>query len=515
MQKDYREILSSSDARDKLKKGVDTVVDIVKSTLGPYGRNYIVDQTNHKKVPRISNDGATIARELTLKDPIENLGCQAVIEASIKTDQMVGDGTSTTLVLTQAILNSIKDNKMVVGKKKNNVIDTKKQIEKEGKEVVVLLEKQAKKDITLKELEIVANTAGEDEKMGKVIADMAYKIGPEGFILVEDTFDYKTTTETISGMKISGSYAAEYLVTDPRKKQIKTTEVPILITNEPLEGNVNEIKKKLNILYNIVKQQGYSGITMLAPKYSTEALKVLHATMADFIQGKNDFIVFAAKTPSLSPNELEDIACYTGGKFIDIEKNMKIEDVIYEDFGKIEKLVAGEDDIILFKGAGKEQDREKRIKDIQGQIKQEKDIATRKRFERRIASLIGTQGIIKVGAGTDIEKYYKKDKIDDAIHACQAALQDGVVKGGGLALKEISDKLPKKYLLKEALLSPYNQIQDNAGGDLKIENVLDPVKVVKIALENAVSFSATFLTIEHAIAWADNPELKDLLKENE
>lgn len=497
---EHRLIKTGIECRKALKKGIDAVADIVKKTLGPQGRNVIIEM--QKSVPRITNDGVSVAREVVLKDEIEDLGAQAVIDAAVKTNEQVGDGTTTSIVLSQAIVNeAIKrlDEKSSIIGSSCNLMEIKREIKKSCDEVIKKLGKVSKIIKTKDDLENVAITSIEDEKMGKIVADIVWKIGKDGYVGVEDSYLQETETNVIPGMKFFGKYAAPFMATNNRKEAVFRA-VPILITNESIDD-----PNYLKTLSEAVMRHGRDQFVLFAPSYSIEVLSAIYNT-----HNKANFSILAVKTASLTNEELEDIACYTGAKFIDREKDMSVNTAIFEDLGYARKVISTQDETIVIDGRGEQEDLKERIIKIREGYKVDSDPMFKQKMERRVASLSGGIGMIKVGSKSDIEKGYIRLKVEDGVYATKAALQEGVVKGGGLALKDIADKLPKDDILKGALSVPYEQIQENAGGKLEIGDVLDPTKVVRIALENACLLAGILITTESAIAWHRPSLIEDI-----
>jgi len=503
--KTYRIIKKDNEAREALKRGIDAVVDVVKMTLGPRGRNCIFEYKN--KVPRVTNDGVSIAREIILKDEIEDLGAQTVIEAGQKTNQMVGDGTTSSMVLTQKIVEKAFeafDTKSSLVGGGQDPMSIKREIDRNCEKVVEELKKSAKKITKLEDIENVAITSMEDEKIGKIIAEMVKRVGVNGFISVDDSYNYETETDIIEGMKFYGRYAADFMITNARRQAV-FEDTDILVSNHNIETRHQIIPIADKVLKNKKKK-----FVIFARKFSPEVLASIYNT-ARYAH----FDILAVKIPSLLDEQREDICCYTGANFIDKEKGMELENAKLSDLGRAAKVIVTEEETIILGGGGNKKDIKERIKTLKENIKVEEDEMFRKKIERRIASLTGGVGVIKVGGKSDTEKYYLKAKIEDAVHATKAALEEGVVKGGGLALKEIAEKLDEN-ILTEALKSCYEQIQENAGGELKIGNVLDPVKVVRVALENACSVAGTLITTSSAMAWKRfyfDEEIKRLLDE--
>lgn len=488
--KDYLIIKRGSEARKALKRGIDEVVDTVKTTLGGKGRNSIFEMKN--KPPRVTNDGVSIAKEIILEDEIENLGAQAIIDAAIKTNDMVGDGTTTTMVIAQALIDSVfkelaegsmlSDSADLMGKRREIFDTCDKAIEK--------LEKKAKKIEKIEDIEKVATSSVEDEKWGKIVAEMVEKVGKDGFVSVDDSYFYETETEVVNGMRFLARPAADFMTTNEEKKEAVFDDVLVVVTNHEIET-----PGQLTPLAKLVQKDNRKKMVVIAPKFQKGVLATMYNTSV-----KAGFDILAIKAPSLTTDEWNDLAVYLGAEFIDSKKGMKLENSELDEMGWCEKIVSNEEETVIIGGGGAESEVKERIKYLKGQIKIEEDKRFKKKLERRIASLTGGVGIIKVGASSDIEKHYLRLKIEDAVQSTKIAMADGIVKGGGVALKEIADEMGDNILTK-ALNAPYEQIQQNAGGKLKIgSNIVDPVKVVSTALKNACSVAGTLITTESAMA---------------
>jgi len=497
--KPYRIVETGPEVRLKIKRGIDIVANVVKSTLGSCGKNALIEWK--RRAPVVTNDGISIAREIFLRDELENLGAQTLIEVGNKTNEMVGDGTTTSMVLAWAIINEMMKDEIegeLLIKNKTNLMEKYRQVKTEQKKVIEELNKMA---IPVKDKETmirVASLSVENEELGKMIADIREKIGINGFISVEENFGYETEYEITSGMKVPGTYAATWMITHLEKKQAIFEDCPILILNQNIETGKDLMRNPATFegIINDLLQSGESRLVIMAPKFLNPALLSLYIAAT-----RSNFKTLAVKIPALTNEEIEDIAIYTGARFLDKDKGDTADKAVKEDLGRVEKIIVTKDDIFIIGGKKNRKAIKERIDALKEQKKLEKTDMFKKRLERRIASLSGGVGLIKVGARTDTERTYLKLKVEDGDYALKAAMEEGVVPGGGLALKKIADKMPKGSILKEALKIPYLQIQENAGGKLEIgKDVLDPVKVTKTALENACSLAGIFITIESAIA---------------
>lgn len=498
--------LKGKEARDKIKKGIDFCADIVRSTLGPGGRNVIIEMA--QQWPAITNDGVTIAKKIEVEDETENLAILTLVNAAHKTNEAVGDGTTTAITIAQKIIdegfrriddfgeNSLLDSRIT---KRTNAMSLKREVEKNCELVIKELKETAKPINNQTELENVCIAAIENEKLGKAIGEMVWKIGIDGFIDVQDSYKGNLETEIIEGMKFYGKYADDFMITDERSKEAIFRDAPVLVTNFEI-NSVNQIK-------NLIKQitnQNVSAMVVFAPDFRREFITAIWNSMNLKYKYPNGviapFTMLAVKTKSLTSEQLEDIAVYTGAFFFDKDKDSFLEKAELNQLGKAEKIVTGNERTVIIGGKGDQEIIKVRIENLKKQREKEGDDLFAKKLDRRIAALSSGIGIIRVGSETDIEKNYLRYKIEDVISAAKAALEEGVIEGGGLALKKIAEKLPQN-ILTDALKAPYYQIQENAGEELEItDNIIDPVKVTRTALENACSVAGTILTIEGSIA---------------
>ena len=482
--------------REKLFAGVNKAADIVRLTLGPHGRNVAIQMLG--SWPVITNDGVSILKKIELEDEIENEGAIYLANASARTSEIAGDGTTTTAVLVQKIINEFVRAKYPEGK----APEIRRKIHEWKDRVIEEIEKKAKKVATKKELFSVAFTAGEDEELAKEISEMAWKIGTDGFISVDDSGYTETKYEVIDGMRVHGKILFAHNITNKGKAEGKLSaegdqKVPIIVTNYDFSDG-GELYERAGADDGILKKiykLGYKKLAILAPKFEMNAGRMFVDT-----QNKFGFVIMAVKIPALTSDQLEDIATYTGGKFID----KKTKDTIaYMDIGQLgwaETVSADPFMAIITGGQGKKENIEKRIKEIKESIKNEQLLRMRKKMERRIASLAGGVGVITVGAETDVERMDKKRKIENSVNSTLAALDEGVVKGGGVTLKEIAESLPEN-VLTNALKAPYEQIQENAGEPFEIlDNVLDAVKVVKTTIKKACSIAGELIMVGGTIA---------------
>lgn len=499
-------ILRGKEARKKLQFGVNFVADIVGKTMGPSGRNAILG-TIGAQPPKITNDGVSIAREVILQDELENLGAQSLINAAKMTNDRVGDGTSTCTVLAREIFNEglekIDDEHSLV-ENDTNVMDLYRQIDESKKAIVETLEKQAKPIKTKADIKKIALTSVENEEIAEKMSEMLHKLGKDAVITTEPGYNHEIESEITKGMKTHSTYATELLVTNDRKEAIKK-DTDVIVTNQPIEN-----PQQLLPLVTLMSKDNKNKLVLIAPSFAKEVLPTIVVNKA-----KGIFDILAVKAPALTDAELEDMAVYADSKFIDKNQDQSIEKAQLEDLGFVHKIVVDENNAVMMEGKGNVNER---IKLLKAEMEEENTEMMQTKYAKRIASLTGSIGVIRVGAKSDIERKYLKDKVDDAIHATKAAMDLGVVKGGGLALKEIADTLKDEDVLKKPITKPYEQIQENSGSGFEVgEEVIDPVKVTIVALENACSVAGILLTTDTLIADKNIKDLdesfKDMLRE--
>ena len=523
-----KRIFFDTDARDRLKKGVDTLADAVKVTLGPKGRNVILDKKFG--APTITKDGVTVAKEIELKDPIENMGAQLVKEVASKTADSAGDGTTTATVLAQSIFNvGIKN--VAAGA---NPMDLKRGIDKAVSAVVANLKEQSKPINDNKEISQVATiSANNDSEIGGMIADAMNKVGKDGVITIEEARGTETEVKTVEGMQFDRGYLSPYFVTNTEKMEVEMEKPYILIT----EKKISSMKEMLPIL-EAVAQSGRP-LVIIAEDVDGEALATL---VVNKIRGV--LRIAAVKAPGFGDRRkamLEDLAILTKGTVISEERGYKLENATLEYLGEAEKIVIDKDNTTIVGGKGNKSDIEGRINQIKAQIETTTSDYDKEKLQERLAKLSGGVAILYIGAATEVEMKEKKDRVDDALHATRAAVQEGIVAGGGIALiRAISaldsvttlneDEATGVNIIRQALESPLRTIVANAGGEGsvvvqkvregqgdygynaregKYENliaagIVDPTKVTRLALENAASIAALLLTTECVVA--EEPE---------
>ncbi len=523
-----KEIFFDTTARDRLKKGLDTLADAVKVTLGPKGRNVILDKKFG--APTITKDGVTVAKEIELKDAIENMGAQLVKEVASKTADTAGDGTTTATVLAQAIFGAGIKN-VAAGA---NPMDLKRGIDKAVDVVVEQLKAQSKEINSSNEIAQVATiSANHDEQIGQMIADAMDKVGKDGVITVEEAKGTETEVKTVEGMQFDRGYLSPYFVTDTDNMEANLEGAYILIS----EKKVSSMKELLPVLEAVA--QTSKPLLIIAEDVDGEALATL---VVNKIRGA--LKVAAVKAPGFGDRRkamLEDIAILTGGTVISEERGYKLENATIDYLGTAEKIIIDKDNTTIVNGAGKKEDINARIGQIKAQIENTTSDYDREKLQERLAKLSGGVAILYIGAATEVEMKEKKDRVDDALHATRAAVQEGVVTGGGVALiRAISaldsvktsneDEATGVNIIRTALESPLRTIVANAGGegsvvvqkvkegkdafgynartdvyeDLLKAGVIDPTKVTRLALENAASIASLLLTTEAVVA--DEPE---------
>jgi chaperonin GroEL len=529
-------ILFNEDARKALKRGVDTVANVVKVTIGPRGRNVVLDKSYG--APTITNDGVSIAKEITLADKFENMGAEIIKEVANKTNDVAGDGTTTSVVLTQAIIGEgIKHSTMGV-----NAMSLRAGIEEAAAKAVAVLGSIAKPIKNKDEIRQVATISAESEEIGAIIADTIEKVGKDGVVTVEESQTFGVDSEVVEGLEFDKGYVSPYLVTNAERMEAEYKDVPILLTDK----KISTIKEILPLL-EALAQSGKKELVIIADDVDGEALST-------FIVNKlrGGFSVLAVKAPGYGDRKkemLEDIAVTVGGKVVSEELGVKLENATLEMLGKATKVVSKKDNTVIVGGKGGKTAVENRIKALKKQKEGIESKYDKEKIDERIAKLSGGVAVIKVGAATETEMKYLKLKIEDAVAATKAAIAEGIVAGGGSALILVAKKMrgmkatdfatPEIALgyeiILRALEAPLRQIvlntgnadgsvavekimsseKENAGfnaviekfsDDLIKDGIIDPVKVTRTALQNAASAAAILLTTEAAIA--DTPEPK-------
>jgi chaperonin GroEL len=531
-----KEVIFGEDVKKRLQKGVDTVANAVKVTLGPRGRNVVLDKGFGG--PTITNDGVSIAKEITLEDKFENMGAEITKEVANKTNELAGDGTTTATVLTQALVNEgLKQTTMGI-----NSMAVRHGMEHASNDVVDALKGMATKIGSVDEIKQVATISAESAELGEKIAETIDKVGKDGVVTVEESQSFGIETELTEGMEFDKGYVSPYMVTNPERMEAEFKDAQILITDKKI-ASVQEI---LPLLEKIA-QGGKKELVIIADDVEGEAL-------ATFVVNKlkGGFSVLAVKAPGYGDRKKEilaDIAVTTGGTVISEDIGLKLENAEMEQLGKADRVVATKDRTTIVGGAGEKSAIDDRVAALKAQYEQASSKFDKEKLEERIAKLAGGVAVIRVGAATETEMKYLKLKIEDAVNATKAAIEEGIVPGGGTALAKAAgvvekDVLGKKELAREEMIGynivlkalevPLKQIADNTGkhdGAVIVEKVksaggnagydaaaaemiddmikagiIDPVKVECAGVQHAVSAAAILLTSEAAIADAPEPD---------
>ena len=516
-------------AREAVKRGVDILANTVKTTLGPRGRNVVLDKGFG--TPVITNDGVTIAKEIDLKDRFENIGAEIVKEVASKTNDVAGDGTTTAVLLAQAIISEGLKN-VTAGA---NPMVLRRGIEKATKAIVAELGRMSKKISTKEEIAQVATISAQDEEVGKLIADAMDEVGKDGVITVEESQTFGLEKEVVEGMQFDKGYISPYMITDTEKMESVFEDPYILITDKKI-ASINDI---LPLLEKMAKS-GKKDLVIIAEEVEGEALATL---VVNKLRGT--FNALAIKAPGFGDRRkemLNDIAVVTGGKVISEEVGLKLENTEINMLGKARKVAATKETTTIIEGKGKKSDISARVAQIRKQLDVSTSSFDKEKLQERLAKLAGGVAVIKVGAATELEQKEKQHRVEDALEATKAAVEEGVVVGGGVALlravkvldnlKLDGDEATGVNIMKKALREPLRQIAYNAGVDGSVivnavsekegnfgynaaENryedlvkagIVDPTKVTRSALQNAASAAAMMLTTEAAVV--DLPEEK-------
>ena len=521
-----KQIITGDEARQALLRGVNILSNVVKETLGPRGKNVVLDKKFGS--PTSTKDGVTVAKEIELKDPLENMGAQLVKEVASKTSDVAGDGTTTATVLAQSIY--AEGLKYVTAGANPNLI--KKGIDRAVEEVVKELQGLSREVTGDMIAQVGAISANNDLSIGKIIAEAMDKVGKDGVITVEEAKGLETTMEIVEGMQFDRGYLSPYFITDPDRMEC-VLENPVVLLHEKKISNLREF---LPLLENVAKMG--KPLLVIAEEVEGEALATLVVNKL-----KGTFSCAAVKAPGFGDRRkamLEDIAVLTGGKVITEDIGVKLENVTIDWLGEANKVVIDKDNTTIVEGIGKSEEVQARIKQIRTQIEDTTSDYDREKLQERLAKLVGGVALIKVGAATETELKEKKARVEDAMHATKAAVEEGIVPGGGVALlrsqkaleglKVEGDMNIGVNIVKRSIEEPMRQIANNAGheGSIVVEKVkelekdsgfnalnekyedlvkagvLDPTKVVRTALQNAASIAGLLLTTEGLIA--DLPE---------
>ena len=520
-----KEVKFNTEAREKMLRGVDILANAVKVTLGPKGRNVVIDKSFG--APRITKDGVTVAKEIELEDKFENMGAQMVREVASKTNDLAGDGTTTATVLAQAI---VKEGAKAVASGMNPM-DLKRGIDKAVDAVVAELKANARKISKNDEIAQVGTiSANGDTEIGRFLAEAMQKVGNEGVITVEEAKTAETELEVVEGMQFDRGYLSPYFVTNQDKMRVELEE-PYVFINEKKLGNLQAL---LPVLEAVV--QSGKPLLIIAEDVEGEALATL---VVNKLRG--GLKVAAVKAPGFGDRRkamLEDIAILTGGTAISEDLGIKLENVTLDMLGRAKKVVIEKENTTIVDGAGRKDEIEGRVKQIRAQIEETTSDYDREKLQERLAKLAGGVAVIRVGGSTEVEVKERKDRVDDALHATRAAVEEGILPGGGVALLravkaldgvqiENADQRHGVEIVRRAIEAPVRQIAENAGGegsiivgklrektdfgwgwnaqtnefgDLYAQGVIDPAKVVRTALQDAASVAGLLVTTEAMVA---------------
>lgn len=526
-----KDIKFDEEARAQLKKGVDKLADTVKVTLGPKGRNVVLDKGFGS--PTITNDGVTIAKEIELKNKFENIGAALVQEVASKTNDAAGDGTTTATILAQSLIREGLKN-VTAGA---NPLGIKRGIEKGVNVAVEEIKKEAREVKGREEIEQVATISAQDKEVGELIAEIIDEVGTEAPVTVEESKTFGLAKEIVKGMQFDKGYVSPYMVSDAEKMEAEMKDPYILITDKKISA-INDI---LPVLEKVT-QTGKKDIVIIAEEVEGEALATL---VVNKIRGV--FNALAVKAPGFGDRRkevLEDIAILTGGKVISEDVGLKLENTELEMLGQAEKVSAQKENTIIVGGKGSKKEIDARIVQLRNEIEHSDSDFDTDKLKERLAKLSGGVAVIRVGAATEVEQKEKQHRVEDALEATKAAIEEGVVVGGGVALVRIlpalnelkledDDEITGLEILKKSLVDPLHQIAANAGkeGSVVVEEVkkrkgnegynaeidkyedlvkvgiIDPAKVTRSALQNAASAAVMLLTTEAVVT--DLPEKKD------
>ncbi len=525
-----KQIKFSEDARKTLKNGLDKVANAVKVTLGPKGRNVVLGSGFSS--PTITNDGVTIAKEIELEDAVENIGAEVIKEVASKTNDTAGDGTTSAVVLCQAIATEGLKN-VAAGA---NPLALRKGIIKAKEAVVGALRQMSKTISTKEEMSQVATISAQDKEVGDMIAEIMEEVGKDGVVTVEESKTFGLSKEIVKGLQFDRGYISGYMVSNTEKMESSLEDPYILITDK----KISSLQEILPLLEKLIKT-GKKEMVIIADDVDGDALATL---IVNKLRGI--FTALAVKAPGFGDRKkemLEDIAIVTGGEVISEEKGMKLENVELENLGQARRVISTKENTTIVEGKGNPQEIEKRISHIKKEIEESTSDFDKEKFQERLAKLSGGVGVIKVGAATEVEQKSHQHKLEDALHATRAAVEEGIVPGGGVALLRTlsvldnvqaeGDEKTGVNILKRAIEEPIRQIAENSGidgavvvqkvketdgnfgfnaatmgyEDLIQAGVVDPTKVTRTALENAVSAASMLLTTEALVA--DLPEKED------
>ena len=515
-----KQIKFNEEARVALKKGIDMLAAAVKMTLGPRGRAVVIEKGYG--APQVTFDGVTVAKEVELEGKYENLGAEFIKQAADKTNDNVGDGTTTSVVLTHAL---IEEGEKVIREKGFNVIQLAEGLKNESESVIKALEAQKEEINDNKKIEEVATLSSKDTQIGKLIAEVMAKVGKEGVVTVEDSNTLGNSYEMVEGMEFDKGYVSGYMVTNQEKMEAELDDPYVLVTDK----KISSIQEILPLLEKIV-QSGKKELLIVADDLDGEALATL---VVNKLRGI--FNVLAVKAPGFGDRKkemLQDIAVVTGATFISEDLGKKLESAEIDDLGRAHRVGSDKDKTTIVDGKGDKKEIENRIAQLKAQIKKTDSEFDKEKLQERLGKLAGGVAVIRVGAPTEAAQKELKQRVDDAVNATRAAMEEGIVPGGGIALFNVSMKIDGKNpevarILTRALEAPIRAIAANSGesaerivdelrkrknepwhgfnamtnkmGDLKEAGIIDPLKVTKTAFTNAISVAANYLTIGAAV----------------
>ena len=521
-----KEVKFSADAREKMLRGVDILANAVKVTLGPKGRNVVIEKSFG--APRTTKDGVTVAKEIELEDKFENMGAQMVREVAQKTNDVAGDGTTTATVLAQSI---VREGMKAVAAGMNPM-DLKRGVDKAVSQVIDEIKRKSKKVKNSEEIAQVGTISANGERdIGKMIAEAMQKVGNEGVITVEEAKSLETELNVVEGMQFDRGYLSPYFITNAEKMIAELEDPYILIHEKKLSG----LQPMLPLLEAVVQSQ--KPLLIIAEEVEGEALATL---VVNKLRG--GLKVAAVKAPGFGDRRkamLEDIAVLTNGQVISEDLGIKLENVTIDMLGRAKRVSIEKENTTIVDGSGKKKDIEGRVGQIKAQIEETTSDYDREKLQERLAKLAGGVAVIKVGGATEVEVKEKKDRVDDALNATRAAVEEGIVAGGGVALLKASSAITAKgdnedqdagiQIVRKALQSPIRQIAENAGvegsivvgkvleargasygydaqadeyGDMIEKGIIDPAKVVRTALQDAASIAGLLITTEAGVAEA-------------
>ncbi len=525
-----KQILFNEEARKALKRGVDMVADVVKVTIGPKGRNVVLEKSYG--APMITNDGVSIAKEITLSNKFENMGAEIMKEVATKTNDVAGDGTTTSVILAQAIISEgMKHTNMGL-----SVMGVRSGIEVATRDVVAVLKAIAKPINTKEEIRQVASISAESEEIGKIIADTINKVGKDGVVTVEESPTFGVDSEVVEGLEFDKGYISAYMITNADRMEAEYKDVPVLVTDK----KISAVKDILPLLEKVAGT-GKKDLVIIADDVDGEALTT-------FVLNKlrGGFNILAVKAPGYGDRkkeQLADIAIVLGAQVVTDETGLKLEDAELSVLGRATRIVSKKDSTVVIGGKGKRLDIEARVRELKKQKEATKSKFDIEKIDERIAKLVGGVAVIRVGSATETEMKYLKLKIEDAVNATKAAIDEGIVLGGGVALVKASEKVRGNYnktpeerghafkvgyeIVLNSCETPLRQIAVNSGKgdgsviveqvkkakgnggydalkdemvfDMFLSGIIDPVKVTRTGLQNASSASAILLTTEVAV----------------